>query len=345
MLKNLKIGARLNLGYLTMIVLTVLLVVYVLFKLNDLNQLINLVSKDRIPKMDRVSIMSDNLNQIARSLRNLLLFQTKKEILEEKELILKTRTKVGEDADYLKTVVKSEKGKQLLGNVLTQREKFISYLDKYMELIIEKEDKEAASKLLFGELRPVQLDLINSLADLYKFQVGLTANSATESEQMVSNSRNILIALTLTFLILAFAISFFTSKSITAPLQEVVNTLNIVENNGDFSVQVKLESKDEVGKVGDALNSLLLIFQNMLKDTETLIRAAIDGKLATRADANRYKGDFRKIVDGVNQTLDAVINPLNVAADYVDNISRGNMPPKITDNYNGDFNVIKENLN
>jgi len=36
---------------------------------------------------------------------------------------------------------------------------------------------------------------------------------------------------------------------------------------------------------------------------------------------------------------------LNVSADYVDKISKGNIPPKITDNYNGDFNVIKNNLN
>ena len=46
-----------------------------------------------------------------------------------------------------------------------------------------------------------------------------------------------------------------------------------------------------------------------------------------------------------NATLDAVIVPLNVAANYVDSISKGNIPEKITDEYYGDFNNIKENLN
>jgi methyl-accepting chemotaxis protein len=50
-------------------------------------------------------------------------------------------------------------------------------------------------------------------------------------------------------------------------------------------------------------------------------------------------------VRGVNATLDAVITPLNVAANYVDRISKGDMPPQITDTYNGDFNNIKNNLN
>jgi methyl-accepting chemotaxis protein len=79
--------------------------------------------------------------------------------------------------------------------------------------------------------------------------------------------------------------------------------------------------------------------------TAAVSDAAIAGKLATRADASKHQGDFQKIVTGVNETLDAVIGPLNVAAEYVDRISKGDIPPKITDNYNGDFNEIKLNLN
>ena len=59
-----------------------------------------------------------------------------------------------------------------------------------------------------------------------------------------------------------------------------------------------------------------------------LSKAAIEGKLATRADATKHQGDFRKIVAGVNKTLDSVIGPLNVAAEYVDTISQGRYPPE-----------------
>ena len=83
----------------------------------------------------------------------------------------------------------------------------------------------------------------------------------------------------------------------------------------------------------------------MIADAVMLSRAAVEGKLATRADASKHQGDYRKVVEGVNQTLDAVIGPLNVAADYVDKISKGNIPAKITDSYSGDFNAIKNNLN
>jgi len=98
-------------------------------------------------------------------------------------------------------------------------------------------------------------------------------------------------------------------------------------------------------KMKQAVNSVAAALQNMTMDVSVLVKAAVEGKLATRADASKHQGDYRKIVEGVNSTLDAVIGPLNVSAEYVDRISKGDIPPKITDNYNGDFNEIKNNLN
>jgi len=60
----------------------------------------------------------------------------------------------------------------------------------------------------------------------------------------------------------------------------------------------------------------------MMTDAMMLSKAAVEGKLATRADLNRHQGGLPRVVRGVNETLDAVIGPLNVAADYVDKISK-----------------------
>ena len=97
--------------------------------------------------------------------------------------------------------------------------------------------------------------------------------------------------------------------------------------------------------INDTIEQVRTHLKALITDANLLVQAAVDGKLSTRADASKHGGDFRKIVEGINATLDAVIGPLNVSADYVDKISKGNIPPKITDNYNGDFNTIKNNLN
>jgi methyl-accepting chemotaxis protein len=76
-----------------------------------------------------------------------------------------------------------------------------------------------------------------------------------------------------------------------------------------------------------------------------LSKAAIDGDLQARGNPDLVSWEFRPIVGGINNTLDALIGPLNMAAQYVDRISKGDIPSKITETYRGDFNTIKNNLN
>lgn len=112
---------------------------------------------------------------------------------------------------------------------------------------------------------------------------------------------------------------------------------------GDLSAQVVIKSDHDV--LGHSLAQVKSNLQALITDSTGLVEAAVQGKLSTRADATKHGGDYRKIVEGVNHTLDAVIGPLKMAAEYVDKISRGDIPSKITDAYNGDFNHIKNNLN
>jgi len=76
-----------------------------------------------------------------------------------------------------------------------------------------------------------------------------------------------------------------------------------------------------------------------------LVHASQEGRLTERAKADEFKGNDRKLLESVNSILDAVIAPLNVAADYVDQFSRGVIPQKITSEYKGDFNMVKTSLN
>ena len=63
-----------------------------------------------------------------------------------------------------------------------------------------------------------------------------------------------------------------------------------------------------------------------MTDARGLTQAAVEGRLATRAETNRHRGDFRKVVEGLNATLDAVIGPFNVAARTVDQNRQGRHP-------------------
>jgi len=134
-------------------------------------------------------------------------------------------------------------------------------------------------------------------------------------------------------------------------LDAVIGPLNVAAeyveriSNGDIPLKITDSYNGDFNEIKNNLNKCIDAVNAMVADADMLSVAAVEGKLDTRADASKHGGDFRKIVQGVNDTLNSVIGPLNVAAEYVERISNGDIPAKITDNYNGDFNEIKNNLN
>ena len=56
------------------------------------------------------------------------------------------------------------------------------------------------------------------------------------------------------------------------------------------------------------------------------------------------KGDFQKIIQGINSTLDSIIEPVQLTSQYLDSISVGKLPHALSDNYRGDFLQIKQSL-
>jgi methyl-accepting chemotaxis protein len=140
-------------------------------------------------------------------------------------------------------------------------------------------------------------------------------------------------------------------EGVNSTLDSVIGPLNVAADYVDKISRGAIPSKisdtynGDFNTIKNNLNSCIDNINALVADANMLAKAAVDGKLATRADAAKHGGDYRKIVEGVNSTLDAVIGPLNVAANYVDRISKGDLPPQITDTYQGDFNAIKNNLN
>ncbi len=102
------------------------------------------------------------------------------------------------------------------------------------------------------------------------------------------------------------------------------------------------------GEYAVLISNLLLVRESLytlLGESGKLTEAAAEGELSYRADISKLKGGYAQIVSGINDTLDSLINPLNVAAGYIEQIGRGEIPEKINDEYKGDFDNIKNSIN
>ncbi len=146
--------------------------------------------------------------------------------------------------------------------------------------------------------------------------------------------------------LLFFVISLISRRLLKQLGGEPAKAIEIANkiSNGDLSTSIIVAEHDTTSLLS-SMKRMSETIHLMTDDAVMLSNAAMDGKLAIRADTTKHQGDFRKIITGINDTLDAVIGPLNAAAGYVDRISKGDIPAKITDTFNGDFNSLKNNLN
>ena len=135
-----------------------------------------------------------------------------------------------------------------------------------------------------------------------------------------------------------------TISNIVNPLMVTADYVEKV-SKGEIPPLITATYNGQYNIIKNNLNSVVKMMSELLMETDKIAQAATDGQLTKRANAELFIGGWNKLVTGVNNTLDSVIGPLNVAAEYVEMISIGNMPAIITDNYNGDFNAIKSNLN
>jgi methyl-accepting chemotaxis protein len=105
--------------------------------------------------------------------------------------------------------------------------------------------------------------------------------------------------------------------------------------------------KDADGNIVGALEYVLDISKEVeiTDGVVELVQAAIEGKLDTRADVDKFVGNYQKIIKGVNDTLDAIVEPINDVIQVLGKVADNDLTAKVVGDYKGQFAELKENVN
>lgn len=135
-----------------------------------------------------------------------------------------------------------------------------------------------------------------------------------------------------------------TLDAVVVPLQTTARYLDQMAA-GHIPTQIEEHFVGDFNLMQTSLKHCTSAIHQLISDVHHLASAAQQGQLNTRVDVEAHAGDFQKIIQGINQTLDAVVSPLHVAADCVKRIAAGDIPAPIHNQYHGDFKVLINNLN
>lgn len=76
-----------------------------------------------------------------------------------------------------------------------------------------------------------------------------------------------------------------------------------------------------------------------------LSEAMIAGQLDVRGDHRSLSGDDAETIRLINDMIDAMVTPMRLAGNALDEIAHGKLPPFVIDDYEGEYHKIKQNIN
>ena len=271
MFKNLKIGARLGIGFglLSILLLTISLIAYV--RVSQIVKEMDDVVNNYYPKTVIANNIVDQANLIARAMRNALLVKSPEEAQKEMDRIVESRKIIADKFDQLEKSITSEAGKKLLVEVQGLRKIFIEDLNKFTELQKAGRRDEAIDLMLTKIRGKSQGDYLGAVDKLIDFQGNLTATAGHEAEEAGKSTQQLLILSGIFALLIAVSFAWFITRSITRPIAEATAAAQRLAE-GDLTVRLNADSKDEVGVLMTAMQNMV----NKLSEIIGNVRQAAD---------------------------------------------------------------------
>jgi methyl-accepting chemotaxis protein len=136
--------------------------------------------------------------------------------------------------------------------------------------------------------------------------------------------------------------------------------------NGDLNVNImmgteplEIDSADEIGQIAENMNKIISdikgtgisvdrsvnVIKDMVGEIHSIVEKTIDGELDKKGEEERFRGSFKELIKGLNNTLEAFIKPIDEQGKVLGKLASGDLTARMEGEYKGDFLKIKESVN
>lgn len=266
-LKNMKVGVRLGLGFGLIVALMLIAAAMSIHRISGLNHSIDLIIKNRYPKIVAIGELQNKISDQARFLRNAIIAANPAEV--DKWL-----GKVDEDSNQIKVIfnkleetISSLKGKELLVAAETKRTAYLQVRSQLIKLI-KAGNTDVTAAYLFGDFQKPQLDYFDAVGKLASFQESLMSDDGEQAAESAKSAITNAIGIASFAAIFAAFLAFLITRSVTKPLNEAVQIATNVAA-GDLTTPIEVTRSDETGKLLGVLKEMQTNLEQMVSNVRS----------------------------------------------------------------------------
>ncbi|NWF90405.1 MAG: methyl-accepting chemotaxis protein [Ignavibacteriaceae bacterium] len=121
--------------------------------------------------------------------------------------------------------------------------------------------------------------------------------------------------------------------------------IDAAEKIASGNLNVQINALSQYDSLSSSFNVMIENLNKLVKEMNRLTDESVKGISTTRGNEKAFDGAYKQIIQGMNNTLDAIYAPINEAVIALEQIASGDLTTKIDTKYHGDHEKIKNSIN
>ncbi|MFT3931947.1 MAG: methyl-accepting chemotaxis protein [Spongiibacteraceae bacterium] len=259
-----KIGMRMGLGFALVLVILLFTLAVAAFRMTQLNNDVRLVVEDRFPKSELANLIISGVYDNALAVRELLSASSQEQINSIREKMAAGSKEITENYDKFSALISNDDEKLMLDSAVEARKEYVAKRTEILDAYAAGKKAEAL-RMSEDDLTPLRDTYIAAVRELSSFQRDQVNDTGKEALEVYKKTRIVLFVLASVSILLAIAIAVWVTRSVTRPIALAADVANRLAN-GDLTVKVDADSKDETGQLLAAIGGMVAKLSQIITD-------------------------------------------------------------------------------
>jgi methyl-accepting chemotaxis protein len=376
---NLKISKKLLVSFSAVLTLMIVLGLLSIKQLKDMKACSDDLALNWMPSIGVLGKINYQTGKYRRYEMRHILSHTDEEMNTAEDDMSKTLELLKKSEAVYEQLISSEQERNIYNDFKQNWDNYLTVSRKVISLSRQNKNDEAKDVLLGESKQALDKATAKLDEDIALNDAGGVASSKTANDTY-SSAITLVIVLLLTGVVLGIFIALFISKYLQKGISQISGRIESLSNicitnlakgsaqlaEGDLNINIvtgtkplDINTNDEIGVLAGNINTVISRTQatvasvekavgeikGTIEESTKLVSAAVEGKLKTRGNADKFKGSYKELVEGLNKTLDAVINPIEESGEVLSKLADGDLTVRMQGDYKGDHQMIKDNIN
>lgn len=298
MLKNLSIGTRLALSFGFILIMLAAVAGISLYSIDSLSGLTTKLYKHPYAATNAAYRADAEVVRVHRGMKDVALSNSPEALETAIKAVKSSEKKVYAEIEVLRERFLSDP--KYIDNVAKAMDAWVVFYDATIELVKQGRKAEAAERTR-SEGAKLAGNIMAAVAELVSVANQAGERFVTGAGKTKQDVIYLLVGILLVTLILSLLVAVFLARSITRPVREAVDVSNRL-SNGDFGVHIEAKSKDEMGQLLIALQTMVARVADVIANVRSATDAISSASAQVSSTAQSLSQSATEQAASVEQT-------------------------------------------